>query len=362
MKAQLFFGKNQLFMVLKENDKQYITNIRTFHITEREMYLQEGRSKADVFRSLFASEVKEDIKAFLQETKETIELNEEETERFVQQIFEWINKTERLYLLPRLTSLLGNAYWINRKLSYNLLAAFRFDSSTKQFSKLTFNYERKEIKPRSVRIGYILELLQPSEKKKQEILSEWEEFLAGDQGIRIEVLESTLRNWRRIYHPELTPVKSCMTYRHLYTKVGRFYMALPAKPILILRGNTPIGRTICWEDKYYDRIYCCSEQSRTHIIARLQKQGLRPIFSEKLVYSFDPTIIRERKFIPYLDYMHWFGAINKNEALLSNNAEHLLEILKQQLPEKNVRIIALCVPSHKERYDDAMRILRLFEV
>lgn len=363
MRGKLFFQGHDIFLTLTDQQYEYtFVGKRLLSVNRNAFQTNENENETKNKIKRFLCKPGARRERFFYDIKDVEELNEEETWVLLQQLIEWIKNTERIYGLPQLANEIDRRYWDDAFFANSLNACFRLDISTNQFSTLTFNRKRKEFKPRKVRIGYVFEQLDIDGNTKQEILQEWEMFLETTQEMRIEILESTQRNWRRLYHPELTPVKSCMTYRHLFTKVGAFYMALPAKPVLIMRNKTPIGRTILWEDKYYDRIYTCAGQSYTNIIAKLEKQNLRPVYSEKIIYPFDPTIIQERKFIPYLDYMHWFGAISKDEALLSNNADILIEILKERFPERDLRIVAMCVPSHKERYDNALRILRQFEV
>lgn len=361
MRGTLYFQQQHIYLTLTDQKGDYTLIGKRLPGTLRSAFqTTEEETKTKIKNLLCRPGIQRE--RFFNNIQDVEELNEEETWILLQQLIEWTKNTETIYCLSRLAGEIDRRYWEDAAFANSLSACFRFDISTNQISTLTFNRKRKEFKPRNVRIGYVFDQLDIDEKTKQEILQEWEMFLETTQEIRIEILESTQRNWRRLYHPELTPVKSCMTYRHLFTKVGAFYMALPTKPVLIMRNKTPIGRTILWEDKYYDRIYSCAGQSYTNIIAKLEKQTFRPVYSETLVYPFDPTVIRERKFIPYLDYMHWFGATSKDEALLSNNADTLIEILKKRFPERDLRIAAMCVPSHKERYTDAIRILRQFEV
>lgn len=360
MRGKLYFNNHHIFLTLKD-EKEYILFGKKLETINRNTFqFDEDITKDKVKLVLCESNQANLLENIVENAQDIEELNEEETWNILKQLINWTRDTETLSDLPILEKTIDRNHHENSWLGASLSSCFRLNTNTSQISTLTFNRNRKEFKPRNVRIGYVFERINIGKELKQRILQEWEAFIETTQETRIEILESTQKNWRYLYHPELTPVKSCMTYLHLYTKVAAFYMTLPTKPVLIFRKNTPIARTILWEEKYYDRIYTCSAASQTKIVTKLEQEKLKPVQSKKLIYQFDPSIIIKRRFVPYLDTMYWFSATSQTEAWLSNHSNTLIKILREKLPDHPIRIAALCSPSHKERYNDVMRIVNCF--
>lgn len=209
----------------------------------------------------------------------------------------------------------------------------------------------------------------------------WEDFVLSNQTIEIKILENTLENWEMIFHPEKSPIKTCMTTKENYKRIAEFYTCLPeAKPCLLKRKNDDkiIGRTIVWDTENYglchDRIYT-SLSKQNEILNAFKTLEIKNLYEpeEYMAVAFVGTLRVGRKskpFIPFMDTMRSFAWIQKEKrrrryTFIIGNSRFAVEMKAQEIwldnmyrqtgekLENRLKVYALnCTDGHPHIFED----------